>query len=349
MTMADSFDIHAVSQILEDPWTSDKLAATMSTEIMAGIRQHFKILAPAVKARILMSFLSVRKNQLGPMKDDMLALVEEGLRDEDSWVQVIANMMSSLPENGILKISGDAQTGVVKALAEKFAKQAETSSNNEINFLSNAKYLGEHLLPNSCKVTDHVHFSLRPEPIGSTPTDPRQGKKRVDKDQFNDSMDPQEVSSPQVARGSREDSSPAHNLHRAVSSRGGFPRRSESTTGDRLRRLDSSSQLTRMESSESLGLRRMENGMGQQSAGKRSRMMAIDFDDAINESKRPRKDEDAERKKQEREDAREQKRQEREEKKKKKAEEIEERKRMSEMRKHETAKVMQDKKNVQKF
>ena len=108
---------------------------------MAGIRQHFKILAPAVKARILMSFLSVRKNQLGPMKvphrtshhtfclvvssnadctqDDMLALVEEGLRDEDSWVQVIANMMSSLPENGILKISGDAQTGVVKALAEK--------------------------------------------------------------------------------------------------------------------------------------------------------------------------------------------------------------------------------------
>ena len=33
-------------------------------------------------------------------------------------------------------------------------------------------------------------------------------------------------------------------------------------------------------------------------------MMAIDFDDAINESKRPRKDEDAERKKQEREDAR---------------------------------------------
>ena len=34
-------------------------------------------------------------------------------------------------------------------------------------------------------------------------------------------------------------------------------------------------------------------------------MAAIDFDTAMNESKRPRKDEDAERKKQEREDAKE--------------------------------------------
>ena len=40
----------------------------MSTETMADIRQHFKVLNSAVQARVLMSFLSVRKNQMDQMK-----------------------------------------------------------------------------------------------------------------------------------------------------------------------------------------------------------------------------------------------------------------------------------------
>jgi hypothetical protein len=36
--------------------------------MMTGVVQHYDILNPAVKARVLMSFLSVRKNQMGSMK-----------------------------------------------------------------------------------------------------------------------------------------------------------------------------------------------------------------------------------------------------------------------------------------
>ena len=51
-------------------------------------------------------------------QDDMLALLDEGSRDEDSWVKVVADVMSTLPEKGLLN---HGQAGEVRTLAEKCA------------------------------------------------------------------------------------------------------------------------------------------------------------------------------------------------------------------------------------
>merc|ERR1711998_818873 len=103
----------------------------------------------------------------------MNALLTEGLEDKDSWVQVVAQLMATLPEAGTLNLqSDDARVNIVSSLAQKFAAQADARGSDTVQHLSNAKYLGQHFFP-TLPDTEHSHFSLRAELAGDAEEAPK--------------------------------------------------------------------------------------------------------------------------------------------------------------------------------
>ena len=296
---------------------------------MSLIRQHFgghKHFAAAVKARILMSFLSVKKMQLEQMKESMCALLEDGAQDGDAWVKVIAELMRTLPEQGKLHLDGAAD-GVLRTLGEKFARHADNHArDDEVHTLPNAMYLGRHF-NSQFSDTTHQHFSVREEEEVTAAVEQPHQTKKIGREYDVEAGSPapavknvQQASSPApptaVVTASNISRAPPPNLRREGSLGMSL------TVAERKR-------LERENNNEAFGSGRDATG------GKRSRgMAAVDFDEAMTESKKPRRGEEAERKRQEKEN----KRLEREEKKRLKEKEAEEKRRAQQL--HELQKTL---------
>jgi hypothetical protein len=81
---------------LEDPWSSEKISSSLSTEILQSVKLKFSLLESSIKIRLLFSFLSLRKKAISEMEKEIMDILQLGKEDEDEWVRVVANLLNSI-------------------------------------------------------------------------------------------------------------------------------------------------------------------------------------------------------------------------------------------------------------
>lgn len=146
---------------LSDPWSAEKGAHNLTVDTIRDVKEHFNYLEPAVKARVLLSLLSVKRHQATQIKEGMAQLLERAVLDDDPWVQMIAGALASYPEDASLQLhpAHAASESLLEAVASKVAEAADANPSKADVPALEALYLDPSVAP-SLK-TAHEHFVLR--------------------------------------------------------------------------------------------------------------------------------------------------------------------------------------------
>ena len=95
--MSVTMDVEAwLAAKLESPWSSERLASTLSVAALQQIRARFGQLDTPIKLRLLFSFASLRKKLRDDLASELHDLLSLGGEDDDEWVRVIAKMLEVL-------------------------------------------------------------------------------------------------------------------------------------------------------------------------------------------------------------------------------------------------------------
>jgi hypothetical protein len=99
--MQMNMDVEAwLSAKLENPWSSERLASTLSVPTLQQIKSRFAFLDTPIKLRLLFSFASLRKKLKDELEGEVHELLALGSEDEDEWVRVISKMLEVLLKEG---------------------------------------------------------------------------------------------------------------------------------------------------------------------------------------------------------------------------------------------------------
>lgn len=121
---------------LNADWSSERIANHLTTDIVgtfANQYERLKYLETPVKLRLLMCCLSLKKKSLADMSQSFQTLVQKGMNDaeEDEWIRVISDILSSYPSHNCLKTSITVDDeGKEKSLSTMFADTVELFKNS---------------------------------------------------------------------------------------------------------------------------------------------------------------------------------------------------------------------------
>ncbi|CAG8592532.1 1271_t:CDS:2, partial [Scutellospora calospora] len=89
------------------PWSfPTTLGPELSQEMLKTIRDHWDTYTPNIKLGVLFSILNIRKLLANTMKNELLAILEKGTReDEDEWVVLISKMLREYPSTSALDLN----------------------------------------------------------------------------------------------------------------------------------------------------------------------------------------------------------------------------------------------------
>jgi len=147
---------------LQDAWSAEKGAHCMSAETVRELTSHFgspsPIIEPAIKARILLSMLSCKKHQLSQSKDAFAVLLKKASNDEDPWVQMIAAVLSTYPQENKIQIhpTAEASANLIATVVEQVGAAVQLEA---VVPSLEACFLDPSIAP--AVSTDHQHFKLR--------------------------------------------------------------------------------------------------------------------------------------------------------------------------------------------
>jgi hypothetical protein len=90
---------------LEEPWSSSKLAPLITKDIMKLIVDRFSLLDPAIKIRVMLAFLTMRKVMIKDMEAELLQIYNQGKEDNDEWVRIVASLLCIFPTQNMISYS----------------------------------------------------------------------------------------------------------------------------------------------------------------------------------------------------------------------------------------------------
>jgi len=157
---------------LEEPWSSEKITAQISQELLSAIKPKFSSLEPNIKIGLLFSFLALRRKQITELETPIKDIIQIGIEDEDEWVKTVSRLLYSLLEKQPTTESNNNQTNLKQnhfsdsQFVETRDALLKTISalDRPIQFLPlEFKYLSANLLPNPLPQahTDNLHFKLK--------------------------------------------------------------------------------------------------------------------------------------------------------------------------------------------
>jgi len=143
---------------LEEAWSSEKIASLLTHELLQHVKGKFTSMDTSIKLKLLFSFVSLRKKSFKDVEDDIKEIFELSHSDEDEWVKVMSQMLSSLSQDSIMveNVDGFIQNSSrISALAN--ARGAPQF------FPLEYQYLNTELLPPlpSSITSSTTHFSLK--------------------------------------------------------------------------------------------------------------------------------------------------------------------------------------------
>jgi hypothetical protein len=110
--MQMNVDVEAwLSAKLENPWSSERLASTLSVPTLQQIKSRFALLDTPIKLRLLFSFASLRKKLKDELESEVQDLLVLGSEDDDEWVRVISKMLEVLLKEGPAEGEGSSTGG----------------------------------------------------------------------------------------------------------------------------------------------------------------------------------------------------------------------------------------------
>ncbi|CAG8799773.1 20511_t:CDS:2, partial [Racocetra persica] len=89
------------------PWSfPTTVGPELSQEILQHIYNHWDTYTPNIKLGVLFAIMSIRKLLVSKMKDELSAIIENGIREqEDEWVVLISKMLRDYPNTSALDLN----------------------------------------------------------------------------------------------------------------------------------------------------------------------------------------------------------------------------------------------------
>lgn len=353
--MQMNVDVEAwLSAKLENPWSSERLASTLSVPTLQQIKSRFALLDTPIKLRLLFSFASLRKKLKDELESEVQDLLVLGSEDDDEWVRVISKMLEVLLKEGppegegssgggrggdiskngpssngtttlhshlealALALNNEHFTDVIEQVRQRLEERTEPLRFHPLEF----PFLNKELVP-ELPTTTEPHFKLK-KPLEEPAPPPSILKRSTSK------TVPFKSSTPDVGAEKGGLSKSGSHMARSVSLGGSSPGlRNSSGGGER-------------------GIKRSLNASRGSLGGLSSshkKLRVLDLDEVLGmeqnqevekmKKKHAEEEQEKERRRKEKHDIAEAKRQEREEKKKKRNEELEKRKAKKEEEKAE--------------
>jgi hypothetical protein len=156
---------------LEEPWSSSKLAPLITKDIMKLIVDRFSLLDPAIKIRVMLAFLTMRKVMIKDMESDLLEIYKMGKEDSDEWVRVVASLLCTFPTQNMISYTDIHDNENFKKVFEdiKSKLDSKTPSFYPLEYA----YLNQTLFPKDLlqSVSANPHFTIKkPTPRLPPPT-----------------------------------------------------------------------------------------------------------------------------------------------------------------------------------
>ena len=81
---------------LSDPWTADRVATALNSDVLQQVGAKWASMTPPVKMRVMLAMIGARKGQDPKIANEFNKLLSLAASDEDEWVVVIGSMLRDL-------------------------------------------------------------------------------------------------------------------------------------------------------------------------------------------------------------------------------------------------------------
>ena len=81
---------------LSDPWTADRVATALNSDVLQQVGAKWASMTSPVKMRVMLAMIGARKGQDPKIANEFKKLLSLAANDEDEWVVVIGSMLRDL-------------------------------------------------------------------------------------------------------------------------------------------------------------------------------------------------------------------------------------------------------------
>lgn len=148
-----------------DLWSGYSICSQLNQDVLKNIRECFIDLQSQVKLKLLLSFLHIPRRNVEEWKIELEEILEVASADSDQWVSMLAELLRTFPNTGMLNFNIEENSGVFVDLCNDLRKLVKKHGDKNILPLE-CLYLNKHALtalvgqlPQPVK-----HFALKRKP-----------------------------------------------------------------------------------------------------------------------------------------------------------------------------------------
>ncbi|XP_076992342.1 negative elongation factor A [Tamandua tetradactyla] len=153
----------------DELWAPPSIASLLTAAVIDNIRLCFHGLSSAVKLKLLLGTLHLPRRTVDEMKDALMEIVQLAALDSDPWVLMVADILKSFPDTGLLNLDLEEQNpNVQDVLGELREKVSECEASAMLPL--ECQYLNKNALAALAgPLTPPVkHFQLKRKPKSAT-------------------------------------------------------------------------------------------------------------------------------------------------------------------------------------
>ncbi|XP_064480636.1 negative elongation factor A-like isoform X2 [Ornithodoros turicata] len=148
-----------------DLWSGYSICSQLNQDVLKNIRECFIDLQSQVKLKLLLSFLHIPRRNVEEWKVELEEILEVASVDSDQWVSMLAELLRTFPNTGMLNFTIEENSSVFVDLCNDLRKLVKKHGDKNILPLE-CMYLNKHALtalvgqlPQPVK-----HFALKRKP-----------------------------------------------------------------------------------------------------------------------------------------------------------------------------------------